>query len=741
MGQAVAKTIKPPKQRVVLKGISVVVPTLNEVDNVHGLVKRIASALSDRAYEIIFVDDHSSDGTIERVRELSKEYPIVAHTKTGRKGKAFSLVEGFALARYELIAMIDADLQYPPEAIPAMSRMIEHKHADVVVANRKHLNSSRLRRTLSNGFRAIFGKALWGLDVDVQSGLKVFKRELIECLTLHPTAPWTFDLEFLISARNGGYELGSHTIDFVDRTAGRTKVRWMSAAIQIGLSSINLRMSPPNLVPFHDVLRQNEGHGFHFRSQKYVTHTPLAAKDMAVQRTSPTQRMILYIAGVVLLLAFMSNWHRALVGLVVVMTVFYFCDLLFNLYLIIRSFYQESEFQVSTEDMRAVRDWPRYTIFCPLYREVAVVPQFVRAMSNMDYPHDKLEVQLLLEEDDHETIDEIRNMVLPQYFKVIIVPDGLPKTKPKACNYGLLQATGEYAVIYDAEDVPDVKQLKKSVVAFQQLGTEVGCIQAKLNYYNTEQNLLTRLFTLEYSLWFSLVLTGLNSIKAPIPLGGTSNHFRVSDLHRLEGWDPFNVTEDADLGLRLAKRGMRTAILDSFTLEEANSQLRNWMKQRSRWIKGYMQTYLVHMRSPMELTRHKKSHLPIVQLVVGGKILSLLINPILWILTTLYILLPVTNDFIRSLYPMPVLYIGTTCLVLGNFMYMYYYALGVTKQHHPELVVYAFLVPIYWVMMSIAAFYALRDLIVRPHHWHKTKHGLHLRPNDISQQNLLPETT
>lgn len=741
MGRTSAMAVPQQRQRVILKGISVVVPTLNEVDNVHALVERIDKVLAGQPYEIICIDDHSSDGTLERLHELSREYPLHVRLKKGRKGKAFSLLEGFELARYELIAMIDADLQYPPEAIPAMARMIERKDADVVVSNRKQMNSSRIRRMLSHGFRNIFGRILWGLDVDVQSGLKVFKRELIECLTLRPSAPWTFDLEFLICARSGGYTLGSYTIDFVDRASGTTKVHWFSAAIQIGFSSLNLRMSPPDLIPFHESVRQKEGHGFHFRSQKYVTHTPLAASDMAVRRTSMAQRIILYVVGMLLALGFLSNWHFTLVALVTTATVFYFCDLVFNLYLIIRSFYQDKELRISSKDMQAVKDWPRYTIFCPLYREAAVVPQFVRAMSAMDYPHDKLEVQLLLEEDDEETIDEITNMMLPPYFKVIIVPDGLPKTKPKACNYGLLQATGEYAVIYDAEDVPDSMQLKKAVVAFEQMGEEVGCIQAKLNYYNTEQNVLTRMFTLEYSLWFSLVLTGLNSIKAPIPLGGTSNHFRVRDLHRLEGWDPFNVTEDADLGLRLAKRGLRTAILDSYTLEEANSEFRNWLKQRSRWIKGYMQTYLVHMRSPLELIRYKKTHLPIIQLIVGGKILSLLINPLLWILTALYLFLPFTNEFIRSLYPMPVLYMGVTCLVLGNFMYMYYYTLGVTKQQRPELVAYALLVPIYWLMMSVAAFYALRDLIVRPHHWHKTRHGLHLRPDDISQQNLLPETT
>src|SRR5258708_69238 len=157
-------------------------------------------------------------------------------------------------------------------------------------------------------------------------------------------------------------------------------------------------------------------------------------------------------------------------------------------------------------------------------------------MSRLDYPKDKLQVMLILEEDDKESQENIKNFDLPSYFEVVVVPDSLPKTKPKACNYGLLKAKGEYTVIYDAEDIPDPLQLKKAVLAFQKAGEKTVCIQAKLNFYNPSQNILTKVFTAEYSLWFDLILTGLQSIEAPIPLGGTSNHFRTADLHKLKGW-------------------------------------------------------------------------------------------------------------------------------------------------------------------------------------------------------------
>ncbi len=312
-------------------------------------------------------------------------------------------------------------------------------------------------------------------------------------------------------------------------------------------------------------------------------------------------------------------------------------------------------------------------------------------------------------------------------MKTLVVPHSKPKTKPKALNYGLTKAKGDYVVIYDAEDIPDVKQLKKSVLAFQKAGDRTVCIQAKLNFYNPYQNTLTRIFTAEYSLWFDLVLTGLQSLKAPIPLGGTSNHFKTSNIRKLEGWDAFNVTEDCDLGTRLAKKGYLTAIVDSTTLEEANSSITNWFGQRSRWIKGYIQTYFVHMRSPGDFLTHKKSHLFTFQLVVGAKIFSLFANPFMWLSTILYFAFrPTLGPFIESFFPAPVLYMGVFALVFGNFLYLYYYMIGCAKRGQEELIPYALLVPLYWLLMSLASWKALYEFITNPHYWAKTRHGLHL---------------
>jgi len=424
------------------------------------------------------------------------------------------------------------------------------------------------------------------------------------------------------------------------------------------------------------------------------------------------------------------DWITTLVLLIALITIIYFIDLFFNLYLIVKGFTKRPEIHIfkSETNRLTAKNLPKYTILCPLYQEWEVLPQFVTAISRLDYPKEKLQVILLLEEDDKETIKHARSYDLPDYFDVVVVPDSFPKTKPKALNYGLQKANGEYVVIYDAEDIPDPLQLKKVVLGFEKSSKNTVCIQAKLNFYNPQQNILTRIFTTEYSLWFDLVLPGLQSLFAPIPLGGTSNHFRLIDLKNLKGWDSFNVTEDCDLGMRLVKKGFQTALINSMTLEEANSDLRNWFEQRTRWIKGYIQTYLVHMRNPGEFLKYKsKLHLFIFQLFIGGKVLFMFVNPLLWITTFLYFAFrPVLGVFIQQFFPGPVLYMGVFSLVFGNFLYMYYYMIACVKRGHYSLVKYVFLIPLYWLAMSIAAWKAVVQLIQRPHFWPKTIHGYHI---------------
>lgn len=443
----------------------------------------------------------------------------------------------------------------------------------------------------------------------------------------------------------------------------------------------------------------------------------------SAQRTTLLTLALLFIAALIVFPI------PTLIATVAVSTVWYVLASLYKLKLTYSALGHEYEVQISEQDLVDLdeRELPVYSILVPLYKEAEVVPRLVDGINGIDYPKTKLDVRLLCEEDDGETIEAIRALALPPHFKLVIVPQSTPKTKPKACNYGLLQAEGEIVVIYDAEDRPDPDQLKKAVLAFQKADPRVTCVQAKLNYFNQDQNLLTRWFAAEYSLWFDLLLPGLDAEKAPIPLGGTSNHFITERLVMLAGWDPFNVTEDADLGIRLHKAGYQTAIIDSTTLEEANSKLPNWIRQRSRWIKGYIQTWLVHMRHPLRLLRQLgfRGFLSF-QLMVGGTFVVFLLNPIFWCLTTVFFLTEV--GVIQQLFPSFIFYLAATELFIGNFVFLYVNLAGLMQRGYFDLIKYALLIPVYWGLMSIGAWRGLIQLFTNPFYWEKTEHGLDVAP-------------
>ncbi len=716
------------------QSISVVVPVFNEYGNIkefhQQLIKTMRRCVAP--YEIIYVDDNSTDGTFEYLTKLRDSH-VKAVRKDGVKGKAFSLIQGFSMATGSIFVMIDGDLQYPPDKIPSLIK--ELKDADIAVAQREKYHDNSIRKLLSTGFRTVFGKALFGLNTDIQSGMKAFKREVFKTVHTTPVSPWTFDLEFLYRARIAGYIIKNVPITFAPREHGESKINVLQSSFEIGLNALYIKLKRTFYLPILPEDESMRGAGVGHKKRKYITHTTLPVTLSAIRTFSPVQVLILTLTPLLLLgllIMFPLPTARSIVG---VLSVLYFIDALFNIFVVLKSMQKDHEIRITNEQIEALDEskLPIYSILCPLYKEAHVVPQFLEGIAKIDWPKEKLDVMFLLEEDDIETIDAFNNMTLPYYARTVIVPHSLPKTKPKACNYGLTFATGEYLVIFDAEDMPDPLQLKKAYIAFKTVPENVKCLQAKLSYYNTHQNLLTRFFTAEYALWFDVTLPGLQSLNSALPLGGTSNHFETSILRKLQGWDPFNVTEDADLGVRLFQQGYRTAIIDSTTYEEATSVSKNWLRQRSRWIKGYMQTYLVHMRNIVPFVRSKGIwHNIIFQLTVGGKILFALLNPILWLLTFFYFAdYGEFGPIMKEIYQPPYSYLAVFSWVFGNFLFMYSYMIAVAKRRQWEIAKFILLIPAYWLMMSTAAFVALYELIFKPHYWQKTVHGFHLgKPKD-----------
>ncbi|MDA3961006.1 MAG: glycosyltransferase [Planctomycetota bacterium] len=400
--------------------------------------------------------------------------------------------------------------------------------------------------------------------------------------------------------------------------------------------------------------------------------------------------------------------------------------------------------------------WPVYTVLVPLYRETAVADKILRHLGDLDYPKDKLDVKFLLEADDPDTLAALEQAGLPEWAEIVVVPDAQPKTKPRACNHGLERARGEYLVIFDAEDRPQSDQLKQAVAGFAQVSDRHACLQAQLAYHNHDQNLLTRWFALEYNVWFRRYLRGLVRLGAPIPLGGTSNHFRTAVLRQFQGWDPFNVTEDCDLGIRLHMHGYRTAIVESVTWEEANSRLGNWIRQRSRWLKGYLVTHMVWWRRPVRLMVKLKpwGFVGFFSAVFGVAGLAVLNLP-LWIALGVYVsmigydmsqghelwdlLSQRRLDGERLSWPMVfwgetedptwsrlsiAFFAASMTLLAANVFFILVNALFGRRPGQKGLIFAALLSPLYWVIMSIAAWKGLWQMLLRPHYWEKTVHGL-----------------
>lgn len=657
-----------------MKKILVVIPVLNDCARINDLSRSLSAELAGAGmdYRIVCFDKESTGGTAKHLQSLL-------------------LSNSLTTSDADYIAIIDPELP-PPGKV-----------------------TSELLNHISDGQDILY----------TSPGVLVLKSGVLaHLLSVGKHQEQIFLWSLIQHARHLGYEVADYPIE------GAVPIKKRS---RLSTKWLNTRLAFTNFPPYRlppESQKTMKWAGVHYRKTRFITHTTIPHEHSAVITLTDLQKLVLLDLGIWLASCFLLNWHLTLLILFSLIVILYFADLLFNVLLIFRSLITNPEVIVSDKEIQNLveEELPLITILCPLYKEESILPQFIQAMSSFDYPKNKLQVLLLLEEDDKGTIEVAKKLSPPAFVTTLLVPNSLPRTKPKALNWGLGHAKGEYLVIYDAEDIPEKDQLKKAIVAFDRLGKDVFCLQAKLNFYNPKQNILTRLFTTEYSLWFDLILTGLYSIGAPIPLGGTSNFFRTKDISDVEGWDAFNVCEDCDLGLRLYKRGHNTALFNSTTHEEANSNLNSWIKQRSHWIKGYIQGFFVHIRSPKGFMRSiKEPHFFTFLLIVGGKTLSVFINPFLWLITISYFLFrPILGPFIESFYPAPIFYIGLFTLLVGNFIYMYNYMLGSARRGNWHLVEVSYLVPFYWLLMSFAAWKALYQIIVKPYYWEKTTHGLHL---------------
>jgi glycosyltransferase XagB len=389
-------------------------------------------------------------------------------------------------------------------------------------------------------------------------------------------------------------------------------------------------------------------------------------------------------------------------------------------------------FQARIEDRRL----PYYSIVVALYREAPVVRQLIGALDALDYPRAKLDIKLVIEQDDFATCRAIEALQLPANYETVVAPKGWPKTKPRALNIALPQLRGDLAVVYDAEDIPAPGQLREAAERFVRAPRKLACLQARLAIDNSEDSWLTRLFAIEYSVLFDVLNPGYAGLGLPVPLGGSSNHFRTEVLRDLCGWDAWNVTEDADLGLRLARFGYGVGILSSTTEEEAPAKLATWLKQRRRWSKGWMQTFITLTRDPWRLVAElgvQKS------IALGLMMTNMVVAPPLWPFFTALVVHQFSSGALQPASPLEVAMtvLWMSAVVFGAGSNLWLALLGMNRRRLMKIWPFLPLVPLYYLLASVASWLALYDLISRPYHWHKTEHGL----AKTTRQTLEPRIT
>jgi len=375
---------------------------------------------------------------------------------------------------------------------------------------------------------------------------------------------------------------------------------------------------------------------------------------------------------------------------------------------------------------------PVVSMMVPLFREPDIAPRLVARLGALTYPRELLDVILVVEEDDHLTRAALARSRLPHWMRVIPVPDSTLRTKPRALNYALNFARGSIVGVYDAEDAPAPDQLHRVVERFAQGGPDLACVQGVLDYYNPATNWLSRCFTIEYAAWFRLILPGFEKLGLAVPLGGTTLFFRRDILESLGGWDAHNVTEDADLGIRLARHGYRTELLDTVTLEEANCRVLPWIRQRSRWLKGYAMTYAVHMRDPLLLWRQLGPWRFFgFQVLFLGTLIQFLLAPILW---SFWLMLFGLGHPLAEALPASALIAIATLFVISEVINLTINLAALQARDHRFLRPWAISLHLYFPLAAFAAYKGCWEMIISPFYWDKTTHGVH---DDASQPALV----
>lgn len=707
--------------------VTVIVPARNDRTWLPGCFERVEDALkgTEYAYEILVVDDHSRDGTAEYVRSVEGSMPVRLIERHGASGRALSIKEGLDQAAGRLIVLLDPDLRFPRESFLHMLKVLDA--SDVAVANRSKYPFLAYA-LFSKAYRWIFGHVLLSVEADVRSGLKMFRRSLCETLRFDPAfdAKLGFDALLLYHARRLNRDIAVVPVAYTRPMFHHGVWGSISSRFVLARGVVLLTVSRVARLLFPFLYPPQPQEYFEAGFTNINDYLFLAPEQSAKGHLT---REVYFLIGYAAILLGLYFWGiYSITGNSFAWAFFFHIAVIQFILIMFKTYVVWITFRLPPQPPRLLTpdelgDLPTISVICPVYKEKEVIPQLCTRMAEMQYPIDKLDFIFIFESGDDDTIQAFLDYHPPAHFKGLVSPDVQPKTKPKALNVALRETKGDLLVIFDAETLPEPDQFLKAVAAFKNDPT-IDYIHCRIDVYNPRANWITKMYTAEFSFFYNFFLPGLATVKSPTPISGHSVYFRREQLIKIGGWDAYNLAEDCDVGIRLFRNGHKNAtVLDSYSWEQSTTTIRDWIKQRTRWMQGFVQTSMVNLRFPALLWKDLGGFRNVLMFmfhVPGGVFLNGL-NLVQWCMLAFWFF---TEDpAIQSIYSdRLLLYLSVLSFALANVLFTYFNLIGLFSRRYFSIVPSALLSFAYWLMMSFATARAIIRFFRQESTWDKTYH-------------------
>ncbi|PID52281.1 MAG: hypothetical protein CR972_02285 [Candidatus Moraniibacteriota bacterium] len=548
------------------KTFTIILPTFNEANNVRPMLYALTKAMRkfEHKYKVLFVDD-SSDETPDVIRECIKDHRHVSllhRPKEKRTGLASAFIDGFRHADTDYIVCMDSDLQHPPEAIPLMAQRAISEASDIVVGSRYIPGGSpeglgsRYRIWVS---RYITRYSSWFLlaptrrSTDPGAGMFLVRRDLVGNLEFENVRGFKILIDIL--TRIPWARVSEEPIIFHTRENDQSK-----ATLKQG---INFYI-----------------HIFHL----FIAH-----------RIANIYRGYIGICAAILILGIsaviVGHAETFFQSFIVAFALFLFYQSAFMIYLMMYAWENPDHIKKNKSPEQFLPPKYSFAIFIPARHEEAVIADTIQSVSKLDYPEAMKEVLILINrKDDAETIRITKETIAKLGKKNIRLVDFEgPLGKPIGLNIGLKNTNMDVVTIFDAEDEihPDIL----NVVNTAMIQNHADIVQSGVQLMNFNSNWYSLFNVMEYYFWFKSVLHFFAN-NGMIPLGGNTVFFKKHWLERVGGWDEKNLTEDADIGIRMSAAGARTKVIydeEHVTREETPPSVAQFIKQRTRWNQGFIQ--------------------------------------------------------------------------------------------------------------------------------------------------------